>query len=341
MLTPGLSYYRLTDVKKPSLCPTLRTSTVDPKFQNNLVSRSGAEVYCYPSPLHAVALQSPIFTLGGEPATTAAPEGQEPPVVAMPSTNSLQRGKEVVMSRPLGYMDKLLQRSMSKINFQSESVCRHSPPDDPSEASADEAICPGNPQILGRPQQNAVLSDVTSCDRKRQTGMYPNQEVSYRNPAQRQRVQENSYRYSYPAAMREDCPATIKALSGDAKERASSDQGCVEAPGRKVCELRASDRRSCVAHWSCTEEGYGSEYSPGHAAPSPDFVHAQFVPAGPQCVKLRQADHKTKAVKLRRREKPRAGRRQKGCYSSEGSREGHRGGVQVEREQREIGGAHV
>ncbi|XP_067092925.1 dapper homolog 2 [Osmerus mordax] len=348
MLIPGLSYYRLTDVKKPSLCPTLRTSTVEPKFQNNLVSRSGAEVYCYPSPLHAVALQSPIFTLGGEPATTAAPEGQEPPVVAMPSTDSLQRGREVVMNRPLGYIDKLLQRSMNKINFQSEtgreSVCRHSPPDDPSEASADGAICPGNSQVLGRPLQNAVLSDVTSCDRKRQTGMYPNQEVSYSNPAQRQRVQENSYRYSYPAAMREYSPAEaiasktgIKAPSGDAKERASLDQGCVEAPGRKVCELRASDRRSCVAHWSCTEEGYGSEYSPGHAALSPDFVHAQFVPAGSQCVKLRPADRKTKAVKLRRRERPWAGRRQRGCYSSEGSREGHRGGAQVEREQRRAG----
>ncbi|XP_062319234.1 dapper homolog 2 isoform X2 [Osmerus eperlanus] len=318
------------------------------QFQNNLVSRSGAEVYCYPSPLHAVALQSPIFTLGGEPATTAAPEGQEPPVVAMPSTDSLQRGQEVVMNRPLGYIDKLLQRSMSNINFQSEtgreSVCRHSPPDDPSEASADGAICPGNSQVLGRPLQNAVLSDVTSCDRKRQTGMYPNQEVSYSNPAQRQRVQENSYRYSYPAAMREYSPAEaiasktgIKAPSGDAKERASLDQGCVEAPGRKVCELRASDRRSCVAHWSCTEEGYGSEYSPGHAALSPDFVHAQFVPAGSQCVKLRQADRKTKAVKLRRRERPWAGRRQRGCYSSEGSREGHRGGAQVEREQRRAG----
>ncbi|XP_072101822.1 dapper homolog 2-like [Mobula birostris] len=34
----------------------------DPKFRCDLVSRHGSEVYHYPSPLHAVALQSPLFT---------------------------------------------------------------------------------------------------------------------------------------------------------------------------------------------------------------------------------------------------------------------------------------
>ncbi|CAG5990344.1 unnamed protein product [Menidia menidia] len=46
---------------------------LDPRFCTDLVSRRTKEVYSYPSPLHAVALQSPLFT----------PQNQESP----PSTN--------------------------------------------------------------------------------------------------------------------------------------------------------------------------------------------------------------------------------------------------------------
>ncbi|XP_052430926.1 uncharacterized protein si:ch211-168f7.5 [Carassius gibelio] len=40
---------------------------LDPKFCSDLVSRKTKEVYPYPSPLHAVALQSPLFTTCQEP----------------------------------------------------------------------------------------------------------------------------------------------------------------------------------------------------------------------------------------------------------------------------------
>lgn len=349
MLTPGLGYYKSFDVKK-SLCPNLRTSAVDPKFQNNLVSRSGLEVYRYPSPLHAVALQSPIFALGGEPATPPAPEVLGIPVSSMPSADSLQRRQESVEARPLGYIDKVLQRSMSKINLRSEagreSVLRHTPQEHPRQASGVGAVCPVVPQVQEPPQHQAAQSDVYLSDRKRPTGMYPNQVVSYSHPTQAQRVQETSYHYSYPTAMREYNPpeatattASVKAPSGDTREKASPSQGCVEAPGRRVCERRVSDRRPGLAHSSNTEEGRGSEGRLDHAAPSPDFVHAQFVPAGSQRVKVRQADRKTKAVKLRRRssEKPRVGRLQQGCSSSDRSREVHGGGTREERDQRGSG----
>lgn len=39
---------------------------LDPKYQRDLVARGGQEVYPYPSPLHAVALQSPLFALPKE-----------------------------------------------------------------------------------------------------------------------------------------------------------------------------------------------------------------------------------------------------------------------------------
>ncbi|EHB10377.1 Dapper-like protein 2 [Heterocephalus glaber] len=49
---------------------------LDPTYQHDLVSRGGREVYPYPSPLHAVALQSPLFTLAKE---TPWPHSHSPP----------------------------------------------------------------------------------------------------------------------------------------------------------------------------------------------------------------------------------------------------------------------
>ncbi|XP_016326605.1 dapper homolog 2-like isoform X2 [Sinocyclocheilus anshuiensis] len=54
---------------------------LDPKFCSDLVSRKTKEVYHYPSPLHAVALQSPLFTTCQEPSPTRlspSPESEQP-----------------------------------------------------------------------------------------------------------------------------------------------------------------------------------------------------------------------------------------------------------------------
>ncbi|XP_013377468.1 PREDICTED: dapper homolog 1 [Chinchilla lanigera] len=42
-------------------CP--KAADVNPKYQCDLVSKNGSDVYRYPSPLHAVAVQSPMFLL--------------------------------------------------------------------------------------------------------------------------------------------------------------------------------------------------------------------------------------------------------------------------------------
>lgn len=50
---------------------------IHPKYQCDLVSKNGGDVYRYPSPLHAVAVQSPIFF---HPATgNVKEEGEKPP----------------------------------------------------------------------------------------------------------------------------------------------------------------------------------------------------------------------------------------------------------------------
>ncbi|KAB5571435.1 hypothetical protein PHYPO_G00224930 [Pangasianodon hypophthalmus] len=68
---------------------------LDPKFCSDLVSRKTKEVYPYPSPLHAVALQSPLFTSCQDPSPTerspspegdqlGEPEPEQPPVRTQP-----------------------------------------------------------------------------------------------------------------------------------------------------------------------------------------------------------------------------------------------------------------
>lgn len=67
-----------------SLLPSSNSSPqlqLDPKFCADLVSRKTKEVYPYPSPLHAVALQSPLFTTCQDPSPTRlspSPETEQP-----------------------------------------------------------------------------------------------------------------------------------------------------------------------------------------------------------------------------------------------------------------------
>ncbi|EPY85480.1 hypothetical protein CB1_000377003 [Camelus ferus] len=82
---------------------------VDPKFQRDLVSKGGREVYPYPSPLHAVALQSPLFALTKETLQNDSPlpPGQPPPGPAGPSSIRASLGPD---AGPAGaYIDKLLR----------------------------------------------------------------------------------------------------------------------------------------------------------------------------------------------------------------------------------------
>ncbi|XP_041722536.1 dapper homolog 2 [Coregonus clupeaformis] len=352
MLTPGLGSYKSVDVKKSSLCSNLWSSTtVDPKYQSNLVSRNGAEVYLYPSPLHAIALQSPIFSLGWEPAVTEAPDGQGPPADAFPSVETLQRGrKERMEPKPLGYINKLRKGSMSKINVRTEfgrdnmQMPQNDRPSYPHEADELGTVSPDVPQVQVPPQQQAMLSqsDIRPMTRQRQSAS--REQVNYVNltrQALRTPFLETSYRYSYPAALRgyrsselHTTTSTInifRVSSDGVSMRGHPDLGHVEVPGGGgASERKPSERRLVpsmgVAHSSSTEESQGSdEGSLCHHLAQSGFVHAQFVPAGSQWVKLRQADRKSKAVRLRRRscEKPsRAMRLQlQGHSSNERTRE--------------------
>ncbi|KAM4607781.1 dapper homolog 2 [Polymixia lowei] len=335
MLTLGPGCYKSVDGKKSSMCPNLRTSTMDHKFQSSLMSRSGTEVYHYPSPLHAVALQSPIFSLGGEPASPGLLEGQGSPEDTVPSTDTLQRAQAVSGTRHLGYIDKLLQRSMTKINIQSEAGrdTRHTH----RQTIEIGTMCPEVSevevsQLLPTP---TLMTDIIppSSDGERPCIIYSSQEqVNHANHNPSPRAPEASYRYSYPAARREYSPCEVVTsatrnndkVQGDhaSVTRTLSEKKHVDVQETRVPERKALRQRPVMPHSSNTEESQGFVVHADHTAP-PDFVHARFVPAGSQRVKVRQADRKTKAVKLRRKngDKARAARHQQGYSSTERTRE--------------------
>ncbi|KAF7666876.1 hypothetical protein LDENG_00090050 [Lucifuga dentata] len=331
MIVQGSSCYKSADGKKSSVSPSLKISTVDPKFQSNLVSRSGTEVYHYPSPLHAVALQSPIFFHGAEPASAGLSEGQGPPGDGVSSSDTLQRAQFGYDTRTLGYIDKLLQRSMTRIQNEIGRETVNKPNDYRREPNE---VITGFPQVSQEEVQHVPgqTSNIIPPESDQNRHIYTSQEQVYNvNNKQPLRSQEASYRYSYPAAMREYSfdEVAMSTLGNNDKvqgdhtkaARSHSENRYKDIPESRLPERKGLSQRPVMAHSSSTEDSQVFEVQSGHTA-SPQFVHAKFVPAGSERVKVRHADHKTKAVKLRRKsnEKPRAMRHQHGYSSGERSR---------------------
>lgn len=317
MLAQGLGYAKCVDAKKPPICPNMKTSTVDPKFQRNLESRTGVEVYHYPSPLHAVALQSPIFFQGDETGTPGLLVGHGPPVN---SFDTLRRTQ-------MGYIDKVLQRSLSRIQSETGAMTLEARGDHhrkPADVSQKE---------LSRLQQPLPKTIPQDINQQRHCMTYSSPEpADSTSHKQSLRAPEVSYRYSYPAAMKEysSDEVTYSSLKKSDKQqgeygsvaRSHSEKRSGDHSEPRPQESKAHRQRPAMAHSSSTEESQSFEVHSGHTA-SPEFVHAKFVPAGAQRVKVRQADRKTKALKLKRKgsDKPRGARQQHGYSSGERTRE--------------------
>lgn len=98
----------LSDSIIPSLLGTLSPSPfalldpksqLDPHYCADLVSRRTKEVYTYPSPLHAVALQSPLFTTQDED-SQAAPIAEAPQTEDTPQPNSDTAQSDLMQPNP-------------------------------------------------------------------------------------------------------------------------------------------------------------------------------------------------------------------------------------------------
>ncbi|KAM6997153.1 dapper homolog 2 [Tautogolabrus adspersus] len=268
VLVQGLSCY------KPST--DLKTCTVDPKFQNDLVSSSGMEVYPYPSPLHAVALQSPVFFQVGGSASTGPLEGQGP---QGSSSDTLQKELTGPETGTLSCIDRVL---LSR-RLQSEAQTLR---DQNRKSFEDLAV-----GLEAYQTQSANLVPPQR-DQKRPCMM-----KSVPQPPPSVRPPKVSNRYSSPPAVRETrydevCSSSLRRV----KER----------PLGRV--QRLEDHKESLTQEQVQRQKFelngrtSSEETP--SAPS-QFVLAKFVPAGSQRVRVRPADRKTRSLKLK---KPRAPR---------------------------------
>nr|XP_057914496.1 dapper homolog 2 [Doryrhamphus excisus] len=316
MMTQGLNY-KSVDARKQPGCPNLKIPTMDPKFQSNLVSRNGIELYHYPSPLHAVALQSPIFFHVGEAAIPGLAEGT--PVTESDTLQGTEMGFD---TKTLGYIDKLLQRSSSKNHIEKfpEAVQTHS--NYQSKPSEVVTVFPQKPVSPPQPPPTQAINIIPQDNEQRRHRMTHSNPGTTDNAGHQQsaRPQEVSYGPPYPAVMREysSDEVTMSSLRKKDKTHVVS-RGHLET---RLEEKKGHRQRPVMSHSSSAEDSQGFEIHNGHIGSS-EFVHAKFVPAGTQRVKVRQADRKTKAVKLRRKssEKHRALRQQHGYSSGERTRE--------------------
>lgn len=310
MMAQGLGCYKSVDARKPSMCKRLKTSAVDPKFQSNLVSRNGTEVYHYPSPLHAVALQSPIFS-NGELVTPGFLQGQEAPIS---KTDSIQRAQTAYETKNHGYIDKLLLRSLSKMQSDTGREILQMRSDylmKPTEVVSvfPEVVLKNVPVVHPLPAQTTDINLDSNPKEFCVTYSSLERADKAKNNVPTVKASEVPYRYSYPVA-------TAKEYSSDevtsaSLRRSSKQQGQYDSLARSNSETSYGDtteskpqesggQRPVMVCRSRTEGNQVFEAVSGHTA-SPEFVHAKFVPAGSERVKVRQADRKTKAVKLRRK----------------------------------------
>ncbi|XP_007238563.3 dapper homolog 2 [Astyanax mexicanus] len=324
VINPGFGYCKPVDMKTSAVCRNLCNPTLDTKFQSNLVSRNGMEVYRYPSPLHAVALQSPIFSLSGDQETPVGSEAQENPVEVGLMEDTLSK-QDLSASRPVGYIVKLVQRSSGKMNLQRELSTEK------LYTSCSDTQGPG---LIGSRAQVGNYGPVTVAEVQ---GGLQQKTLYLENP-----VDSGKYSPARTSGQEQmiSCPQMISDGFEESKPvcqfrcptgAMNHRPGVLMGPTFKVREKTEDQKQSTLFHHnknnkddfkatatvskpsesrlslisSSNDENRSSDGSHQRTGQS-EFVHAQFVPAGSQRVKVHQEEKKTKAVKLRKRgnEKP-------------------------------------
>ncbi|XP_077438270.1 dapper homolog 2 [Vanacampus margaritifer] len=316
MITQGLNY-KPVDAKKPPMCPNPKIPPMDPKFQSNLMSRNGIELYHYPSPLHAVALQSPIFFHGV--LSAGLQDGDKPP---MGDSTMLQGTEMGYDTKTLGYIDKLLQRTLNKSHIQKIPEVMQTHGNYQREPPEVVTAFPQKPVSLPQPPLTQVTNIMPLDNGQKRHCMTHSGPEATDNAGHLV-----SYGHSYPAVMREyssdevttSLPRKKDKMHAGFISRGHTEKTCGECLQTRPIEKKGHRQRPVLSHSSSAEDSQVFEVQ----NVSPQFVHAKFVPAGTQRVKVKQADRKTKAIKSRRKssEKPRALRQQHGYSFGERTRE--------------------
>uniref|UniRef100_A0A8C0U1T0 Dishevelled binding antagonist of beta catenin 2 n=1 Tax=Cyanistes caeruleus TaxID=156563 RepID=A0A8C0U1T0_CYACU len=267
--------------------------SMDPKFQNDLVSKNGIDVYPYPSPLHAVALQSPLFSLVG---TSPESDFQAPPSKPMPSTTgpSLIKTRPTFEVKPGGYIDKLLQLTRCKGSSQAEASEWLSPKSQPAAVHQRLIITPSTGGVKINSSGSQLEKQASSLESNKAEGKL-SREVPEGEFARQQETM---------SCMNEEQSSTRPDTEPSAVNSCYPAKSA--ARGSPLAEAIESSVERSLSYSQLSE-----------------FVHAQFVPAESHQVRVKFASSKTKAVKIKRRNSEKAVRPGKQTFCMEKVRGSH------------------
>ncbi|KFV04691.1 Dapper 2, partial [Tauraco erythrolophus] len=312
----------------------MRLLSVDPKFQNDLVSKNGIDVYPYPSPLHAVALQSPLFSLVG---TSPEADLQAPPSKPMPSATgpSLMRTRPTTEAKPGGYINKLLQLTRCKGNSRADASEWVPTKSQPATTHQRLIITPSaggvkiNSSSSQLEKQASFLESNKAegklqrevpegeCAKQQETMRCVNEE----QPSTRPDTEPSAVNSCYPAKPAARGSPLAEATESSVERSSSGSQLCQEDSSPDTWNAKAIPPRKLPLKRSGNAKLANAG---GHErAARSEFVHAQFVPAESHQVRVKFASSKTKAVKIKRRSSEKVLRPGKQAFCMEKARGVH------------------
>ncbi|KFP05575.1 Dapper 2, partial [Calypte anna] len=299
--------------------------SVDPKFQNDLVSKNGVDVYPYPSPLHAVALQSPLFSLVG---TSPEADLQAHPSKPIHSSTapSLVRTRPSPEAKPGGYIHKLLQ--LTRCKGTSEWVTTKS---QPATMHQRLIITPSTGGVKINSSNSQLEKQTSSLESHQAEGKLQREVLE----GERAKLQEDGEQPPSGPALESSAgnscyPAKSAARGSPLAEGSESSLEC-SSSSSQLCQEDSSPsswKAQAVPSSKLPLKRCGSAKVPhagGHdPAARGEFVHAQFVPAESHQIRVKFASSKTKAVKIKRRNSEKVLRPGKQSFSMEKVRGSHR-----------------
>ncbi|NWH99389.1 DACT2 protein, partial [Tichodroma muraria] len=308
--------------------------SMDPKFQNDLVSKNGIDVYPYPSPLHAVALQSPLFSLVG---TSPESEFQAPPSKPMPSMAgpSLIKTRPTTEVKPGGYINKLLQLTRCKGSSRAEASEWVSPNSQPAAVHQRLIITPSTGGVKINSSSSQLEKQTSSlesnkaegklsrevpegeCAKRQETMSCMNEEQSSTRPD----IEPSAVNSCYPAKSAARGSPLAETTESSVERSLSYSQLCQEDSSPDTWNAKAvPPKKLPIKRCGNAKLAYSGSHERVARA---EFVHAQFVPAESHQVRVKYASSKTKAVKIKRRNSEKVVRPGKQAFCMEKVRGSH------------------
>ncbi|NXL84646.1 DACT2 protein, partial [Alectura lathami] len=307
-------FQKETDAKSslPLCHADLHLLSVDPKFRNDLVSKNGIDVYPYPSPLHAVALQSPLFSLVGTSPEADLQASPRKPMPSVTSPSSIRTGP-ATEAKPGGYINKLLQLTRCKGNNRANASERVSTKSQPATMHQRLIITPSAGGVKISSSSSQLEKQASSLESNKAEGKLqremPEGEcakqqetthcVNEEQPSSLPDTEPSAVNSCYPAKSAARGSSLVEAMESSVERSSSCSQLLQEDSSLGTWSANATPPKKLPLKRSGNAKLANAG---GHEQAAPgEFVHAQFVPAESHHVRVKFASSKTKAVKIRRR----------------------------------------